>query len=1084
MASNSSLKVFYPLPSQAEGKVFAAKQLFLSDGGGIWLQDVRNQVLFFDGQSIMPEVGSALDFEAEQVAFIDNAFWTFFQNEVYRTVPNQEKELIFSLTPGSEILRMGASKRFIWLSDERNFYTYNVDSKEFQTFSLMEVYQYNQSSKILINDAQFIFSRWVLATNAGVYLSKGNEFEHIPNSGKNYVEKLYFSDKRRELIIGTLNGSLIFDIVNPAEPIKTIAGSHVLSITETNQEYWIGTEKGLFVYSFLTGETKRFDQGFLAGNELAGEKIYSLLNDNAGGIWIATDRGVRYFSLFSHKFDRFPNAALSFTSRNETLLKLLQATNRDGYWALTDTGVYQINLSAHGRRTPIFNGKVHDIEDRDGVLWLATDDGIICIDGSSGEIIEDALPPFLKQTRVDFLEMIDRRVWGASREHLWSYDLDTKKLTQYGSEWMLEKYLPAQLTEMKVTKQGALVLGTEHGVYLLRDGQVLFVGESVPFGEVIDIAQPSKDEVWVAARYGLYELSLHQSQVKPLTMVNGHITPKCLLQNQDGIWLTSSAGLSRYDKSGEVIHHYGEPFGLINNEFSPGLCSYSSDNNRVLLLGTKSSLVKVNTHELVVSRLPEVQVIFSQVKRDQQLYSLGITFSTKPKLDYRESITFQFGVIPRADNLDLEYRLNDNSEWLQLDGTTLTIQHLMPGHYKLDVRALRGGKVQGQSESYSFSVTEPWFMTTSAIVAYIVIFILVVISAVYWRSRLMSAANRELKGQVALKTNQLRHQSRILLTNNQQLRKQLQVRRLIFLQSVSALKDKLKLLPIGEATPNSVVQHVTRELDLIANTRSTNGSALPVHNLTLTLQSALSGWKDELTKAGISVELDAEDELYIGLVNFNLDEIFSLLFDGVIKRCYRNQTVIIQLVHRDETVTFSMLDQGEGLDSASMLTSTVQNLRSLVEQSGGEMSIHVSDERNLLELTWQASDIFDEHSIVTVNNNSESPLLNDDDPWLEKVVKLVEENYADPDFSTSSAAKLLFVSERSLQRRLKSAIEKTFTEYLTEVRLDNACRRLLAGEKVSDVAFECGFNDPSYFSQRFKHRFGMSPTQFIEQQDK
>ncbi|MDN3683640.1 helix-turn-helix domain-containing protein [Vibrio sinaloensis] len=49
------------------------------------------------------------------------------------------------------------------------------------------------------------------------------------------------------------------------------------------------------------------------------------------------------------------------------------------------------------------------------------------------------------------------------------------------------------------------------------------------------------------------------------------------------------------------------------------------------------------------------------------------------------------------------------------------------------------------------------------------------------------------------------------------------------------------------------------------------------------------------------------------------------------------------------------------------------------------------------------------------------------------------------------------------------------------MRLDNACRRLLAGEKVSDVAFECGFNDPSYFSQRFKHRFGVPPTQFVEQ---
>ena len=50
MAANTSPKLFYPLPTLAQGKVFAAKQLFLADEGGIWLQDVRDQVLFFDGQ--------------------------------------------------------------------------------------------------------------------------------------------------------------------------------------------------------------------------------------------------------------------------------------------------------------------------------------------------------------------------------------------------------------------------------------------------------------------------------------------------------------------------------------------------------------------------------------------------------------------------------------------------------------------------------------------------------------------------------------------------------------------------------------------------------------------------------------------------------------------------------------------------------------------------------------------------------------------------------------------------------------------------------------------------------------------------
>jgi len=1082
LAANTSPKLFYPLPTLSQGKVFAAKQLFLADDGGIWLQDVRDQVLFFDGQHILPEKGSALDHEASHIAFLDNAFWSFFQNEIYRTVPNQEKELVFSLTPGTEILRIGSSKRYIWVSDERNFYTYQIDTGEFQTFSLMELYQYNQSSQITINDAKFILSKWVVATNAGVYLSDGEQFEHVPSSGKNYVEKLYFSEKRREVIVGSLNGALIFNIQKPEEPVRTISGSHVLSITETSQEYWIGTEKGLYVYTFLTGETQKFEHGIGAGNSLAGEKIYSLLNDNTGGIWVATDRGVRYFSLYSHKFTRYSNEAMSLLSRGEKILEIYRRKGQDGYWLLTNKGVFRLNLLNVASRQQLYRGNVYDLEEHDGVLWLATDDGVVCVSADTGEMIDDDLPSFLKTTHVRFIEFNHHQMlWGASETQLWSFQLGSRKLTQYGSEWMIDKYLPAQLTHMYVTSQDYVMLGTEHGMYMVQDGQISFVGESIPFGEVIDAVQVSENELWVASRYGLYRLDLVKNRVEPIDMVDGHVTPKCLIKNQDGIWLTSSTGLSRYSLDGVLTQHYGEPFGVISNEFLSGVCSFGSDSERTILFGAKSSLVKVNTQQLVVSRLPDTRVIFSQIKRNQKLFSLANTVKQIPEIGYGESIFFQFGFLPSSSNINLEYRLNQSSEWQVLEGSTLTIEHLMPGEYQLEVRPVRHNRVKGDSNSYRFVVTEPWFLSHVAFVIYVLVILIIIAIIVYWRSRLMAKSNRVLKAQVALKTNQLRHQSRVLLGNNNQLRKQLQVRWLIYSQSISGLKDRLKAVESKELAPEQLVDYMQRELDMLVNVRSTNGQALPVFNLTMILHSVISSWKDEFAKVGVNVNFEANTELHICLNDFNLDEIFNLLFDGILRRCYRNQTVVIRLTQAEGKVTFSMLDQGDAFDASTGSVSSSENLHKLVVQSGGEMNVFSSDERNLLEISWQESVSFERSPVVMLDEEDGANLVHDD-PWLAKVVQLVELNYTDPEFSTSSAAKMLYVSERSLQRRFKSSVEKTFTEYLTEVRLDNACRRLLAGEKVSDVAFECGFNDPSYFSQRFRHRFGMSPTQFVEQQ--
>jgi AraC-like DNA-binding protein len=48
---------------------------------------------------------------------------------------------------------------------------------------------------------------------------------------------------------------------------------------------------------------------------------------------------------------------------------------------------------------------------------------------------------------------------------------------------------------------------------------------------------------------------------------------------------------------------------------------------------------------------------------------------------------------------------------------------------------------------------------------------------------------------------------------------------------------------------------------------------------------------------------------------------------------------------------------------------------------------------------------------------------------------------------------------------------------LNELRLRKAAELLANGEgRVSDIAFDCGFNDLSYFNRCFRRRFGLTPT--------
>ncbi|WP_070963535.1 helix-turn-helix domain-containing protein [Vibrio sonorensis] len=1080
-AMDDSPKVFYPLPTQSQGKVFAAKNLFLASEGGLWIQDVRNQVLLFDGTKVLPSAGSLLPNDHTEVVYLQEAFWSFIDNEIYRTLPNRERELILSLKPGTEIRKIGTSGDYVWVSDDANFYTYHALTGQFDSYSLMELYKFNQSTDFKINDAAFILSKWVLATNAGVYLSDENGFSHVEVSGNRYVERLYFSERRRELLIGALDKVLIFNVEAPGQPVTLFATSHVLSITETGQDYWIGTEDGLYFYSFMTGEFRRFDDVLVGGNSLSGEKIYALLNDERGGVWIATDKGIRYYSLFSENFVRVPLHNLTGVMRSDKPEKLIPRESQEGYWMITKSGLFIVDRY-YQRKDLVYKGRVNDVLESDGYLYIAVTGKVLRIKLSLVGHRFETIGRNRQGNSAEFLEAGSNGViWGIGRDKLWRYEPKENAAKLIGSDWMLDQYLPAKVTRTALTEDDILVIGTEHGTYIVKGDLVRFVDDSTQFGKVFSILPISDDEVWVAAAYGSYRLSTKSSYVYTLPMVDAHIKPQCMLMDDNGVWLTSSAGLTHYQLSGSIENHFGYPYGLINNEFLSGMCSNGSSAKPSIVLGSKHGLVLADTSQLISSYLPQPKLVFSHIKANQQLVSLAGSHRGVLNFNFGDSISVQVGVLPSLDNMSLEYKLDREESWQALEGNLLTIDHALPGKYQLIVRFVENGKQVGMKKSLFFSVLEPWYLRSYAVVAYICTAVLLVLIFATWRSRLVVKSNRKLKAQVALKTNQLRHQSRILLANNNQLRKQIQVRHILFTQSVQSLLDKISSKGGSDGEIN---QWLSGELSMLLNIRSDSGRGEPVYNLCLVVQSVIDGWQEELTKAEMSVDFDChnDQEHYVLLESFNLDGIFNWLFDSAVKRGFKNQILTIRVARRGDNVVCSMFDLGEKptqfIDDENPM---YQELVNMVEQSGGQLHCHTSDERNLVELSWPARNAFNE-STVTEPENHDNP-KSEEDPWLDKLSSLVNQHYSDSEFGTSSAAKMLYVSERSLQRRVKTLLNKTFKEYLSEVRLDHACRKLLAGEKVADVAFDCGFNDPSYFSQRFKHRFGVSPTQFVEQSD-
>lgn len=104
---------------------------------------------------------------------------------------------------------------------------------------------------------------------------------------------------------------------------------------------------------------------------------------------------------------------------------------------------------------------------------------------------------------------------------------------------------------------------------------------------------------------------------------------------------------------------------------------------------------------------------------------------------------------------------------------------------------------------------------------------------------------------------------------------------------------------------------------------------------------------------------------------------------------------------------------------------------------------------------------------------------------VHQIADIILKNYPDPNFDLNECLESFSFSTEYLKRIFKQEIGMTPRQFLTERRLENAARSLAIGAEssnISQIARQCGFNDPLYFSKMFKKRYGVSPKNYKQEQ--
>jgi AraC-like DNA-binding protein len=99
-------------------------------------------------------------------------------------------------------------------------------------------------------------------------------------------------------------------------------------------------------------------------------------------------------------------------------------------------------------------------------------------------------------------------------------------------------------------------------------------------------------------------------------------------------------------------------------------------------------------------------------------------------------------------------------------------------------------------------------------------------------------------------------------------------------------------------------------------------------------------------------------------------------------------------------------------------------------------------------------------------------------PLLEKIEAFLREN-ADRRVALREVAARVHLSPCHFCAVFKRQTGLTFTAYRNRLRLDRAAELLREpGRRITDVAFEAGFDSIPYFNRAFRRRFGCSPTEY------
>ena len=619
------------------------------------------------------------------------------------------------------------------------------------------------------------------------YLSSSNSFiafdlyKTSPPSSSHWINTIYPTGKGY-LFVGTPSqGIKLFNMADNTYRDLIIYNSDkteifVRSFAQYNDdEYWIATEAGIYIYHWSTGTFTHLTKQFSNPYSLSDNAIYTLCRDSEGGIWAGTFfGGVNYYAHPYNRFEKyFPDNGKNAIKGNA--VREICEDHSGHLWIGTEDGGLNrldkktgsiICFNPTGETGSISYSNIHGLLVDGNQLWIGTfEHGLDIMDIRSGKVIRH----FGKRSHNLFSDFIvtlfktkNGVILAGTAEGLQQWNTSLNKF-----EAVPEVPGNSLISCIMQDTEGTVwVSSTGNGVYYFNretgvKGHLQYDpsnGNSLCGDIINNVFEDSEGNLWLGSEgSGITVYNHKRNTFKHISSKNGlpsDFVFKTLEDDHKNMWITTTKGLVCLQPATGIIKVFTKANGLLTDQFNYN--SGYKDSTGQMYFGSVRGMISFNPDQFVQSNfVPSVYITGFQINNKESGINepnsplkQSITLTNEITLHYYQSsfsLDFAAPGFTSPEMIKYAYKLKGlDKDWTFLESNRkVYFTDLSPGTYVFKLKSTDNNGSWAKTETVlKIRINPPFWLSTWAYILYTIALIMTIFKIVRSYHRRTEEKNR------------------------------------------------------------------------------------------------------------------------------------------------------------------------------------------------------------------------------------------------------------------------------------------------------------------------------------------------------